>query len=189
MNDKEKAAIRSRIEKVKLERRQDDLIAGTEPLWANCKMLNDLEGEARRNCVCALDNQRGYNMLFNPDDSFKRISIPLVRRLFNSFKTEVKSRHEGYIHGESRVASPPIHLPLGHAITADLTAFAFIKSQYNYRPYEMLDRECEDTFTLCERLSGYLDEINFVFKESDHTFLFLGLGWYGDQLVTFADYE
>lgn len=189
MNDKEKVELRRRIERVKFDAKQRELINGTMPLWKKCKMLTGIENEeVRRNCVCALDNQRGYNHPWDVNNSFKRISIPLIRRMFNYFKTPVQSRHEGFIDKVQPVSAPPVKIELGKEFTADLTAFSFIKEQYDYR-YMMLDRECEDTLTLAERLAYFVDDLTTEFALSGETFLFLGLGWDEgtQQLLLYAD--
>lgn len=190
MNDKEKLALRHRIERIKHDKKQRDLIDGTLPLWNKYKILDGIENEeVRRNCVCALDNQRGYNELFNVDDTFRRISVPVVRRLFKEFKIPVKSHHEGFIDKVERVRVPAVRIECSKEFTADLTAFSFIKDQYHYQPYMMLDRECEDSITLVARLAYFIEDLTTEFATSGETLLFLGIGWDEgtEQLLLYAD--
>jgi hypothetical protein len=59
--------------------------------WEACGMLQELSGEDKRNCAVLLENQRIYNETLGADDShtiaaFKRLSIPLIRRMYLDLK-------------------------------------------------------------------------------------------------------
>jgi hypothetical protein len=190
MTDKEKAKLRSRIDRVK---KQSSAIADAKKRWAKTKLLDGIENEDKREaCLCALENQMGYDELMDFDPSFRRISIPIIRRIFGALQAKnVVSRHEGYKLNQSHVALPPVALECGEEFTKDLHHLDFLgEGHYKHEPHSMLFYEAEDTLVLTERLTAFIEDLATEFDQ----FVFLGLGYYTNQLnirqmVIYADVE
>ncbi len=188
MNDKDKMELRARINRAKV---QSAAIAEAEQRWKKTKILDGIEDKDRREaCLCALENQMGYNELMDFDPSFRRISIPIIRRIFNNLKAKnVVSRHEGYKLNQQRVALPPVALECGREFTEDLHHLSFLgEAVYKHEPHSMLFYEAEDTVVLVDRLSAFIDDLATEFDE----FVFLGIGYYNNkdnvrQMVIYAD--
>ncbi len=139
--------------------------------WDKTGLLKGLSEQGQINCVQAMENQRVWNE-HQPDDElakFKRISIPIIRRLFGFFDQEginVRSR--------CQFNDPKLKLIDAECPWKEnpLDVFKNMYQQYS------LDKEAERTAVFTERLA---EEIKVMTNwDADKTLYLYCLGFCED---------
>ena len=131
--------------------------------WENTNLLNGIDENRKLNIALCLESQRRLNEKTNVDPQFKRISVPVVRRVLPNVKPNFTSELS---------ETKNVHV---FKTKWDMVAFKDIQFQY------ALDQEVEATAIISHELTN---EINEMFGDiSNATVNFGGFALNGQDLV------